>query len=204
MSGVSAARDDAAPRVEGRLPPVRPRQGGCASRSASWSLLTRGADDPLLLARREAEHGRELVAHRPGRLRHDRRRPSSTARATPPATGRPTTTPPTGSTSRSSSCRSGWASATRSTPRSDFVLAPLRSIPDQPAAAARDRDLRVAASPTQQTAWTTPTQPRSAKASANGTARLDLGPAGSYGPVAGDDGARCSASRRAAGSTARC
>ena len=59
------------PRVEGRLSLVRHRQGG-VHRVRRGARARRGADDPVLLARREAEHRSVLGTYRPGRFRHDR------------------------------------------------------------------------------------------------------------------------------------
>ena len=189
--------------MEGRLPPYdivkeavdRARRGACAGGAA---------DDPVLLARRSAEHDQAVVAHRPGRLRHHRhhraRRHERHRRLRPalqPQRRRPAhrVHPPR---------RNGSASATRSTPpRTSCSRRCARSPASR--AAERDRRLPGGATASTQTAWTTRVRERRSARPRRQPGRLDLGaePA-SYGRVPTMMSAPARPSRRAAASTARC
>ena len=98
--------------------------------------------------------------------------------------------------------RASWGCTTRSTPRSDDVLEPLRTLPTDPVADGRDQAVHAAPRKTQQARGRTPT----------GTALTDARfgdgrlrhPTGNYGPVAehdrrvDDDGPERRPGRRAA------
>ena len=128
-----ALDDDRYTGVEGRLRALRPRQGD-RHRARRRRAAGDRPDGPVLVSRRQAEHDR---ARGPGRTRatSSRPRPASwRAPATPPATGRPTTTRPTQARSSArSSSSSGPASTSPIDTARDFVLAPLHSIPANPA-----------------------------------------------------------------------
>ena len=117
----------------------------------------------------------------PGRLRADGGHRAGRVAAAPPPTARPITphrTPP--STWGSSSPISGSACTSPSTRRKDFVLGPLRTLPNQPVTQQAITAYE-SASPSQQSAWTTAYE----KAVANATdvsGRLHV-PRGRYGPV---------------------
>ena len=120
-----------------------------------------------------------VVAADAGRLRHDGRDASSTARAAPPTYGPPYNHNGDGQFEWFIHLQKWLGVSHPINTAQDFVISPLRSIPGQPGLRAA-LGAYAAASPKQQSAWTTAYEKRLGKAKTLGEAVV---PAGDYGPV---------------------
>ena len=145
------------------------------------------ADDPVLLARREAEHDQVVGAHRPGRLRHHRdhrarrhERHRQLRAAVQPRVRRPAhpVHPP---------AEVARASAIRSTPRRTSCSRRCARSPASPRCRPRS-PLTSRPRPSSRPSGRPPTRTALAKASADRRQHGDLGPGRQLRAAADDDG----------------
>ena len=185
--------------MDGRLPPLRPGQGAL-HRPRRRARAGGGADDPVLLARREAEHDPAVVTRPIRSTSSPRPSASSTARAAPAGYG-----PPYNHNSDGQHIAfiylQKWLGVSHPIDTAkDFVIAPLRTITGQPGAAGRGRrPTRRRPASSRRPGPTRYTRRRSRKAKRRPRAARSPCRAGDYGPVPVDDelAARVRAGRRA-------
>ena len=130
------ARRRPLPRVEGRLPLLRPGQG-VFDRPRGGSSDHARADHPVLIPGREVEHDQRVVTLGSGRLRDHRRLANSMAPVGRRPTARPTTTTVHGQHEWFIRPQKWLGVSHPINTARDYVLAPLSSITGQPRLQAR-------------------------------------------------------------------